>query len=166
MELHAQLVSFLTALAIGLLLGLFFDFYRVLRGVFRPRAALTFLCDGVYWLFALALTFVALLMSDWAQLRFYTFLGMLGGAALYYRALSKYTLLCIVRCLRLVFCCLRQTRRFLQSCVLRPLGYILGIFTLPLRRAGSAMGRAAARFVRPRRACPQEKAAAEEKKNH
>ena len=165
MQLDAQLVSFLTTLAIGLVLGLFFDFYRVLRGVFRPRAALSCLLDGAYWLFALALTFVALLMSDWAQLRFYTFLGLICGGIFYFRALSKYALLCILRALRLAFCGWRQARRFLQSCVVRPIGYVLGIFTLPLRRLARAAGALRRRFGRFRRAKQTEKDAEAEEKN-
>lgn len=165
MQLDAQLVSFLTTLAIGLVLGLFFDFYRVMRGVFRPRAALTCLLDGAYWLFALALTFLTLLMSDWAQLRFYTFLGLVCGGAFYFRALSRYALLCILRVLRLFFCCWRQTRNFFRSCVVRPIGYVLGIFMLPLRRLARAGRAARRRFVRLRRAKQVEKDADAEDKN-
>lgn len=161
MELNAQLVSFLTTLAVGLALGLLFDFYRVMRGVFRPRAVLTSVLDGAYWLFALALTFLALLMSDWAELRFYTFLGLLSGGVFYFRALSKYALLCILRVLRLAFGCWRRMRSFLQCCVLRPLGYVLGIFTLPLRRTLRAAKTAGKRLQRKKR----EKAADEDEKN-
>lgn len=133
MEVNAQLISFLTTLFIGIILGFIFDFYRVSRAVFQPRLWVTYLFDGLYWLLAIVITFACLLLSNWAELRFYIFIGIILGAFLYYKVCSRYTVAFSISVIKCCILMIRYTRAVLFTWILQPLGYLLGIFTTPLR---------------------------------
>jgi len=133
MEVNAQLISFLTTLFIGILLGFIFDFYRVSRAVFQPRLWVTYLFDGLYWLIAIIITFVCLLMSNWAELRFYIFMGIILGAILYYKLCSRYTIFFSMGVIKWCIFIVRYIRSIFFRWILQPIGYLLGIFKTPFR---------------------------------
>jgi spore cortex biosynthesis protein YabQ len=133
MEVNAQLISFLTTLFIGILLGFIFDFYRVSRAVCHPRLWITHLLDGLYWLIAIIITFVCLLMSNWAELRFYIFIGIILGAILYYKLCSRYTFFFSMGVIKWCILIVGYIRTILFRWVVQPIGYLLGIFKTPFR---------------------------------
>lgn len=75
----------------GIILALGFDCYRVLRNSLKLRGLATAIGDIVYWLWATAVVFLALLKGNWGELRFYIFLALTAGATFYCRFLSTYT---------------------------------------------------------------------------
>jgi spore cortex biosynthesis protein YabQ len=77
-----QLSSFLILLLTGMLLGAFFDFYRVLRGVVRAGPLFTVAGDLLFWLGAFVLAVPLIYWSTWLELRFYVW------AALYFPVFS------------------------------------------------------------------------------
>lgn len=135
MEINTQFANFLITLLLGFLLGVIFDFYRVMRGVFRFKALTTFLFDGLYWLVALAITFSCLLFSNWVELRFYLLIGLVGGALFYFRMLSKYIIFVIIRGVKAASAAYIWLKKSMNTCVVRPVGYLLGVFFLPFRFA-------------------------------
>jgi len=139
-DFTGQAITFVTTLVTGALLGVIFDFYRVLRGIFKPRAVITYLFDCLYWLFATILAFATLLASNWGELRLYVFMGLAGGAAIYYRLLSRYAVIFLVRVIRLIVWLARWIHTLVVKLVLRPLGYCFGIFMLPFAFAGRKLG--------------------------
>ncbi|MBP2645140.1 MAG: yabQ [Firmicutes bacterium] len=84
-----QLQTFILTMVTGMLLGIVFDFYRVVRGILRPRWFATAVTDLVYWLLATVLVFLALLAGNGGEFRFYVLLGLLGGGGAYYRLASR-----------------------------------------------------------------------------
>lgn len=135
MEVHAQLISFLTALLIGMVLGLIFDFFRIVRGVLRLRLWMTNLLDGLYWVVATLITFTTLLLTNWGELRFYLFMGIAAGAGAYYRWVSKTMLFVLIRFLRVIAAVCQAFKRFVDFFFIRPAGYFFGIFSLPFQRS-------------------------------
>lgn len=135
MEVNTQWVSFLTTLLIGLVLGFIFDFYRVMRGVFNLKTLMTFVFDGIYWMVAFMITFACLLFSNWAELRFYIFIGIISGWALYYKLISKYSIFMMIRGIRIIIATSRWVEKAFIICLIHPVGYILGIFLFPFRYA-------------------------------
>ncbi|MGI6566054.1 MAG: spore cortex biosynthesis protein YabQ [Firmicutes bacterium] len=86
--LAGQVHGFAAAIAAGLTLGLFFDLYRLWRRAARPERAVTALSDLLFWLAATPVTYIYLLIGNWAELRFYVFLGLFLGLFLYFSVLS------------------------------------------------------------------------------
>ena len=92
MELTNQIWIFSITILTGILLGILFDGYRVLRNNCKPREIWTWFTDLLYWLLATAVVFTALIASNWGELRFYVFMGILSGLGIYYSWLSLYAI--------------------------------------------------------------------------
>lgn len=136
MDFTGQAATFLMTVVVGVLLGVIFDFYRVLRGVFKPRAITTYLFDLLYWLFAIVIAFGGLLVSNWGELRFYVFLGLTGGAALYYKLLSRYAIWLLVRTIRAFLLTLEWLNKLVITIIIKPAGWLLRLCLLPFHYAG------------------------------
>lgn len=142
MDFAGQLYTFLTTMVIGVSLGFIFDFYRVLRGIFKPRSVVTYMFDFFYWLLAIIITFGGLLASNWGELRFYVFIGLLGGAVLYFRLISRFSILILVRTIRMVLFVVGWIKMVVTKLFIKPLMYCLGVFVVPFTYAGRKTARA------------------------
>lgn len=87
-----QIKYFLDTLAIGLVIGLFFDLYRAIRLQIRPRIWTNDLLDLIVSLILTSISFLLLLFSNWGEVRFYVFLGFGLGLLVYFKYCSKYLL--------------------------------------------------------------------------
>jgi spore cortex biosynthesis protein YabQ len=135
-QVDSQLYTFIITIATGILLGVLFDCYRVLRGTFRPRAVMTWVTDLLYWLIATVIVFLALVVSNWGELRFYVFLGIVSGVILYYRLLSLYAIrlfLAIVRLVKGIITLLKKIIVF----IIKPMVLCINIISWPFRFIGS-----------------------------
>ncbi|HWQ62635.1 MAG TPA: spore cortex biosynthesis protein YabQ [Negativicutes bacterium] len=139
MNADGQVETFVITVATGVFLGLAFDFYRVLRALYRPRWLLTALADLVYWLFATGVVFLALLYGNWGELRLYAFIGLALGALGYYRLLSRTAVHLLTGLLRLVAGAVRAVRTAVAYAVFKPLRYIAGLIAWPVRRLGEML---------------------------
>ncbi len=83
MTLADQLNAFLLTMIIGLVSGLTYDLYRVLRELLRLRKTGTFVGDLLFWMFLLVLVFALLLVGNNGEVRFYVLLGLALGAAIH-----------------------------------------------------------------------------------
>lgn len=118
-------------IAAGMLLGLIFDFYRVVRGLVRPRRWLTSVGDLLYWLVATAVVFVALLLGNWGELRLYVFLGLLAGVGVYYKWASMLAIRLLRYVLRLTGRLTTALRLGVVLAVVRPVRFMLGLLLGP-----------------------------------
>lgn len=149
MQVDSQLYTFIITIATGILLGALFDCYRVLRGTFRPRAVMTWVTDLLYWLIATVIVFLALVVSNWGELRFYVFLGIVSGVILYYRLLSLYAirlLLAIIRLIKGIVTLFKKAVVF----IIKPIVLCINIIYWPFRFFGSkAKGWYYTKFPKP-----------------
>jgi spore cortex biosynthesis protein YabQ len=141
MELYGQIQIFLVTLLTGAFLGIIFDFYRVLRGVFRPRFVMTTVADFIYWIVATATVLVSLLLCNWLELRLYVFLGLLGGGAAYYRLLSRYAIYLMIRVLRCIGWLLRWGKKIFVYTVIVPVSFVIRLLAWPLVQSRHQLGR-------------------------
>lgn len=133
MELTSQVLTFVMTIVTGILLGALFDCYRVLRSTFNPQAFMTWLTDLLYWLIATGVVFVSLVLSNWGELRFYVFIGILGGLGVYYKWLSLWAIRLLSHGIRILIAGVRLLKRILITGVLRPSVYCIRIVSWPLR---------------------------------
>lgn len=75
-------------LSSGCLMGMILDLYRILSRRFRFKGWVVSLVDLLYWTVAAGLVFSLLMWSNWGELRFYIFVAILAGWAIYHRWLS------------------------------------------------------------------------------
>jgi spore cortex biosynthesis protein YabQ len=148
--MDSQLSTFLTTIATGITLGVLFDCYRVLRGTYRSKVLMTWVTDLLYWLIATVIVFIALVISNWGELRFYVFLGILSGVGLYYRLLSLYVIRLFSGLIKLIKSIVTLIKKSLILFVIRPLVLCLRIISWPVRFISSKlMGWYYVRYPKP-----------------
>lgn len=84
-----QLSTLIHMIAGGLVTGLLFDLYRLVRGVIRPHRFITDLGDLLFWAVATVVMFIILVNDNWGQVRVYVFLGWSIGLLFYRAVLSS-----------------------------------------------------------------------------
>ena len=88
--LTAQGWLFLYTVLAGAGIGLFYDFFRVLRRVFAHASWVTQVEDFLFWVIATATMFYFMLSQNYGEIRPFVLLGALCGAALYFSILSRH----------------------------------------------------------------------------
>lgn len=136
MELSTQIRTFLLIVTTGIILGILFDTYRVLRRHFRPPWLVTSLTDLIYCLLASAIAFAALLAGNWGELRFYVFIALLIGIVAYYRLVSQYVMKLIMALLVLIAKIWNMAKLAVSYVVIKPTVIFIRTVLWPLRFMG------------------------------
>lgn len=133
MELTSQIFTFAITVVTGILLGILFDSYRVLRGTFDLKKYVTWFTDLLYWLLATVVVFIALLASNWGELRFYVFIGILSGLGLYYNCFSRYAVYLLSIIVRLIMRSAGILNKIFITTILKPGAYCMGLVSWPIK---------------------------------
>ncbi|MBP2634290.1 MAG: yabQ [Firmicutes bacterium] len=136
MEFAIQVKTFLVIGATGILLGVLFDIYRVLRLRFRPHWLVTTAADLLYCLLASAVAFAALLISNWGEFRFYVVIALVSGVVFYYRLVSRYVMKFIVVFFKFMAGIVRTGRKIVDLVIVRPLFIIIRTIVWPAHFVG------------------------------
>ncbi|WP_378955339.1 spore cortex biosynthesis protein YabQ [Pelosinus sp. sgz500959] len=131
MEINSQVLTFVMTILTGILLGGLFDCYRVLRRTFEPRVFMTWFTDLLYWLVATAVMFISLVLSNWGELRFYVFMGVLSGLGLYYHWLSLYVIRLLLWGIEFLIKILQLMKKIVIGVLIRPGLYFIRIAVWP-----------------------------------
>jgi spore cortex biosynthesis protein YabQ len=130
-SLSEQFNYFLLTVGTGLLIGLVFDIYRLVRHLLNLRKMGTGLGDLIFWSVTTVLAFFMLLVGNWGEVRFYVFMGILLGIGGYLRWLSPFTRKLLVNLVRLLSKLLRYTVfiilwpfQLITKLILVPVGYL------------------------------------------
>ncbi|MEN6568316.1 MAG: spore cortex biosynthesis protein YabQ [Veillonellales bacterium] len=144
MDFASQTVTFFITIITGLLLGVLFDFYRTLRNQIKLPLLLGSLADLGYWAAATVVVLAGLLLGNWGELRFYVFIGLVGGVFLYYRLLSRWALRLIALAFRGIAAVSQGLRLAVLYGLAKPIGYCLTLLFFPF----TALGRIGRRWYR------------------
>lgn len=85
----SQFYVFFITVAIGFIIGVIFDFYRIVRNFIRPKKIVTNLGDILFWVFITIVVFILLVYGNWVELRLYVFIGLALGIRVYLRIFSN-----------------------------------------------------------------------------
>lgn len=86
----AQVYSFTIYIISGILIGMFFDIFRILRKSFNTPDIVTYIEDIIFWLFTgLFLIFILFQINN-GEIRIYNILGILIGGIFYMLTISKF----------------------------------------------------------------------------
>ena len=136
MEFSEQAKTFLIIGATGIMLGILFDIYRILRLRFRPHWVITTVADLMYCLLAAAVAFAALLISNWGEFRFYVVIALVSGVFFYYRLASRYVMKLIVVLFKLVANTVRTGKKVVIFAIIKPLVVIARTVFWPVNFVG------------------------------
>ena len=85
-----QAVLFLVFATNGVIIGLLFDFFRILRKTFKTSNFITYIQDILFWIFTgIIIIFFMYNFSD-GSIRLYMFIGLILGFLLYILTISKF----------------------------------------------------------------------------
>lgn len=89
-EIITQLNTFIIYFILGILIGLFFDLFRILRKTFKTPDFLTYIEDILFGCITGAVLLWILFVFNNGELRFYMFFALILGSLSYLITLSKY----------------------------------------------------------------------------
>lgn len=89
LPINIQVYYFLSTLLAGLIVGIFFDIYRIIRGFNTPNKIITAISDTLFWILAGFVTFIFFLYTNNGDLGYYTFVGLIAGLLIYFILISK-----------------------------------------------------------------------------
>ena len=116
-EVYSQLLSLSLFIITGIVIGILFDIFRVLRKCFKTADFITYLQDIVFWFLAGMITLFSIFKFNQGEIRIYVFLGIFIGILLYAITLSK-----------IVVKFLASILQTMKKLILIPLQFIYNIF--------------------------------------
>lgn len=84
-QLNLLVFSFLS----GFIIGILFDFYRIIRGKNEGNKVITVVEDILFWILVAIIVFIFLLYTNYAYIGFYVYLFILLGMLFYIKFISK-----------------------------------------------------------------------------
>ena len=91
-SLHNQFNLIIHSILAGVITGILFDLYRIIRGFENPNRIITLIEYILFWVFAGLLVFIFLVYSTYVHVGVYLYLYIALGLYAYLRLLSKYLL--------------------------------------------------------------------------
>ena len=89
-SLASQFYAFVVTILMGLIIGVFFDIYRVTKRLVRPGRVLGYLGDVLFWVICTFTVFFMLLVGNWGEIRLYVIIGVLVGTSVYIKFFSGF----------------------------------------------------------------------------
>lgn len=87
-----QAYLFLVFIVNGIVIGLLFDFFRIVRKVFLSNDMITCIEDILFWILTGGTVLYSIFVFNNGEIRFFMFLGILIGAIIYMITLSSYVI--------------------------------------------------------------------------
>ena len=73
----------------GIITGVFFDIYRIIRGFEKPNKFLTIIQDLLFWTLTSIVVFMFLMYTNEGYISFYVYVCLIAGVYLYLKGLSR-----------------------------------------------------------------------------
>ncbi|WP_291578815.1 spore cortex biosynthesis protein YabQ [Clostridium sp. UBA6640] len=117
--MEQQIILFVFSLLSGVLIGILFDIYRIIRGFEDVGAIITIIQDVLFWIATGFIVFVFMMYTSYAYMSFNVFVYVSAGLFVYIKLISKIfinvlhnVLLAIGKVLRVIFNTLSYPVRF------------------------------------------------------
>ena len=127
-EVGYQVVIFALCCISGVVVALLFDMFRISHRVFRTSTLAIYVEDLLFWIVAAIFMFMLSLKYNDGEIRWYMFVGLVFGAAVYLGTLSKIVVKCSVTAIDF----LKKLMFSILKILLFPIKIILGFLNRPL----------------------------------
>ena len=88
-SLISQVKLIVFSLLSGIITGVFFDIYRLIRGFESPNKILTIIQDLLFWTLTSIVVFIFLMYTNEGYINFYVYVCLIIGVYLYIKLLSR-----------------------------------------------------------------------------
>lgn len=126
---NAQTLLFIRAIEIGILLGMFYDLIRIFRKIIPHVNWLVQIEDILYWLFCTFVAFSIFYVHNFADIRFFVFIGMILGGIFYLCTFSIVFMKIAAWFIELM----RRIITYIIKLLLIPIRWIIELIKIPLR---------------------------------
>ena len=97
-----QAYLFLVFIVNGVLIGLLFDFFRILRKTFKTKDFVTYIQDILFWILTGFIILYSTFTFNNGEIRIFMFLGILIGVVAYMTTISPYVIKVNVRIINFI----------------------------------------------------------------
>lgn len=108
----------------GLITGMLFDSYRLIRGFSNGNRIITFIEDTLFWIFTSVVVFAFLVYENYAYIGMYVYMCIAIGVYIYIKMISKFYLSSQYKIIKFLGKVLRVTKNL----VLYPFQFIIYSF--------------------------------------
>lgn len=130
MSISYQIRLIIFSFFAGLITGVLFDLYRIIRGFTNLNKLVVFIEDILFWIFSAITVFIFLLYTNYAYTDTYVYLWIGFGICLYFKLISKLFISGEIKILK----SLGRFIRVVLNVVKYPLKIIIYYFTLKNNR--------------------------------
>lgn len=131
-----QIQLFLIFLIDGLIIGLIFDFFRILRKAIKTSDLLTYIEDALFWILTGLLILYSIFVYNNGEIRIFMFIAIIIGMVIYFSFISKLIIkanLTIINFLKKIFMALYNIikipfniiYKLIKKIVIKPIIFII-----------------------------------------
>lgn len=120
----AQLYTLLIFFSTGIIIGIFFDIFRILRRSFKTSDIITYIEDIIFWIFTGFFFIFVLFKFNNGEIRSYVLLGVIFGIIIYMFTISKYFIKISVNIIEIVKKILSYPIKIICK-ILKPFSFIV-----------------------------------------
>ncbi|MBE3592197.1 MAG: spore cortex biosynthesis protein YabQ [Thermoanaerobacter sp.] len=127
--IQSQIYAFLVTVYGGFVLGFIYDIFKVTRQVFKLKKTFSNIADIIFWLFGTITMLYFMYISNYVEIRLYSFLGFAIGVILYYVLLSYF----ITQALIVIYEFILKFLKKMAEIIIYPVKIVVNFFILPYR---------------------------------
>lgn len=116
-----QAILFFIFIIIGIIIGLLFDFFRILRKTFETNDIVTYIEDFIFWILTGAIILYSIFTFNNGEIRLFMFLGIIIGLTIYILCLSNH----VIKINVLIFTFFKNTISRILHIILIPFTFLV-----------------------------------------
>lgn len=116
-----QLYIFLCFFLTGIVIGILFDIFRILRRSFKTWDIVTYIQDFVFWILTGVILLYSIFTFNNGELRAFVFVGILLGVTVYILLVSKYFIKIAVKIILIIKKILFYPINFIKKYIIKPI---------------------------------------------
>ena len=131
-----QAFIFMIFIINGILIGLLFDFFRIMRRTFKTNNVITYIEDFIFWILTGIILLYSIFTFNNGEIRIYMFLGVLLGITLYMLSISSYVIkinvkiinfikMIIAKIIEIILYPIKLLLKILKSIFYKPVAFII-----------------------------------------
>lgn len=101
-NIYNQFYNLLIFIITGIVLGILFDIFRIIRKSFKTPDFITYIEDIIFWIVAGSILLFSIFQFNNGEIRNYVIIGLILGSSIYLLTISKYFIKINVKLLNLI----------------------------------------------------------------
>ena len=87
---------------VGMIIGILFDFFRILRKTFKTKDIITYIEDIIFWIMTGIIIIHSMYKFCDGELRFFMIIGIVLGTAIYMLTISRYVIIISLSIIKII----------------------------------------------------------------